>query len=126
DPNWPLLVGGEAIALRTGDAQLDAIERASDALRILAGTVDGQRPGLRAVVAGEQPHPEPLLERLGDARRQRRAGAEEPRVAVLERLDRRDAGQRSEQRRRPREEIDSLLAQQLGDSLGRDLVFEEE
>ena len=58
--------------------------------------------------------------------RQRRAGAQEARAAVLERLHRRDAHQGAEQRRRPGEQIDPLLAQQLGDSLRRHLVFEEQ
>ena len=50
------------------DAQLDALERLPDALRILAAAIDRQRAGLRAVVAGEQPDAEALVEGLGDAR----------------------------------------------------------
>src|SRR6185437_13178482 len=68
---------------------------------------------------------ESLLEGIRDAGRQRRPRAQETGATVLERLDRRDAHERSEQRWRPGEEIDLLLAQELGDSLGRDLILEE-
>src|SRR4051794_18374282 len=108
-PDRPDLAGRDPIALRARDPHLDAVERLADGLGILARAIDGQRAGLGAVVAGQQAHAETLVEALGDARRQRRPGAEEPRAGGLERLDRGHAHQRSVERRIAREEVDALL-----------------
>ena len=78
------------------------------------------------MIAGQQADPEALVEALGDRGRQRRARAEVARAGDAQRLDGGHAHQRPEQAGVAREEVDVLLAQQLGDPLGRDLVLEEQ
>ena len=116
----------QPVALGPGDAHLDAVERAADGLGLLARAIDRQRTRLRAVVAGEQADAEAFVEAVGDARGQRRARAQEAGARRLERLDGRDAHQRAVERGVAREEVDGLLAQQLGDPLRRNLVLQEQ
>ena len=69
----PASPAGDLLALGRGDAQLDALEALADARRDPCPPIDGERSGLRAVVAGQQANAEALVEALGDA-----GGSDEP------------------------------------------------